>query len=88
MSIDMADDLHAAEDRIGVLEAALRSALDLLAVGPPAPTDPECTSKGMKRRQVIVELLAIAAEGFCRPSCEDPETCDDECCGCACHNDD
>lgn len=73
MSVDMVDDLHAAEDRIGQLEAAVLAVEDALLTGDMS-----------KVIDLLGDAVAVVRSGFCRPSCD--EGCDDDC-GCACHND-
>lgn len=83
MSLDIVDDLHAAEDRIGLLEMALENVLAL--VPPPII--------GCDMEEVRI-ANAVLADPFCRPSCEqekewaedDPGYEHDDCCGCPCHS--
>lgn len=73
MSVDIVDDLHYAEDRIGQLEAAIRR-----HIGPADRHTPALYS----------ELRALIDEDYCRPSCEAGKEYDDEHdpdCGCPCH---
>lgn len=92
MSADIVDDLHAAEDRIGVLEHALRELLDspLLPGLSKVPVFPDEIEH---ERVVRAARLAVDFDDYCRPSCDeekvyaldDPEFEHDDCCGCPCH---
>jgi hypothetical protein len=83
MSMDGADDLHALEDRIGLLESLLRRFLD---EGPRLPI----TGPGQELRTAAENALT---DEFCRPTClegkefNDSDTdCGDEFCDCPCHH--
>jgi hypothetical protein len=77
VSIDMVDDLQAAEDRIGLLEEEIRAIFATAEVSDkPVPLD---------LIQRIAQAHAHAQGGFCRPSCV--EGCSDDC-GCYCHESD
>jgi len=79
VSMDIVDDLHAAEDLIGELRAALTTALtnDRIGQGP---------LRGPDRRT----LVRLATEAYCRPTCgtngePHDDTDEQETCGCPCH---
>lgn len=65
MSSDIVDDLHEAEDRVGLLETTLARVLDSL----PAHWHDD----------VVDEARQVLADKYARPSCD--EDCADDCCG-------
>lgn len=81
MSGDTVDDLHAAEDLVGLLTGALDS-LVLSLTGPPADYNVYA--------EALDGAIAALAEGqtYCRPSCEheDDEWLCGDCCGCPGHH--
>lgn len=86
MSLDAVDDLHAAEDRIGLLEAAIDGLLNVRSL--------HAASAHAARHQALAVLGT-----YCRPSCTrretgvcesqpDPAVYDHMYCGCPCHQSD
>lgn len=75
MAADMVDDLHAAEDRLGLLQVALDGFLNISDIGD---------------YNYFHEKYSYLGDGrYCRPSCNFVDTgeCEDEdpdCCGCPC----
>ena len=72
MSTDIVDDLHAAEDRIGLLEHTLSDLLECIRLE---------TLDGI----ALDAARAVLNDRYERPSCD--EDCDDEFCGSPRHND-
>lgn len=71
MSVDSVDDLHNAEDRIGLLESIIEQLLEYPG--------------GSDKVRVETAARAALADRYERPTCEDP--CIDEFCGSPAHYD-
>jgi hypothetical protein len=76
MSVDIVDDLHAAEDRIGLLEVTLQRLVDAV------DTDEDV---GSEYGDALDTARGVLAARYERPSCD--EDCDDEFCGSPRHYD-
>lgn len=87
MSIDVIDDLHNAEDRIGLLESVLRELLDEPLM-PRLDRVPFTAEEQSYEYAVRNARSAVDFEEYCRPSCQGGDECGDECgdedCGCPC----
>jgi hypothetical protein len=82
----MVDNLHTAEDRIGLLEYALRNLLNAPLL-PPLDKVPETDDELAYEEAVRAARLALDFEDYCRPTCAfqwtgDCQNGDD--CGCPC----
>lgn len=82
MSLDTVDDLHAAEDRIGVLEEHIRKIAQGWEISTVLLLRAPCGDA------VNSAVAVIDGEPYCRPSCHswEAEGCDRDECGCPCHN--
>ena len=81
MSADTVDDLHAAEDRIGLLETSLRLIRSRVEGLPDHPWIPGVNFDDGE----IMGALAVLDVPYVRPSCD--EDCDNEFCGSPRHHD-
>lgn len=79
----MVDDLHHAEDYIGLLEQVLRSLLEQPLM-PPLDRVPVTAEERSYEEAVRAARLAVDFEEYCRPSCQGGDECGDEDCGCPC----
>lgn len=81
MSVDVVDDLHAAEDMAGLLCSALEQLMAAEGGEPNENAEPVW---------VNARAAVEAWRSYCRPGCgadgvhEDCEDSDPECCGCPC----
>lgn len=86
MATDMVDDIHCAEDRIGLLEHVLRVLLDEPLM-PKLDKVPFSDDEKSYENAVRAARLALDFEEYCRPSCAwrwEGECQDGDCCGCPC----
>jgi hypothetical protein len=85
MSADMVDDIHNAEDRIGLLEHVLRELLDSPLL---PPLDRVPFSDAEKEHERVVRAARLAEiDEYCRPTCAflwEDECQDGPDCGCPC----
>lgn len=72
--MDTVDELHAVEDRLGWLSAEVAKLAEIARQA-------QCAGR---LENSVIGLALLVAEPFCR--C-DGEDCEDETCGCACHDD-
>lgn len=83
MPANIIEDLHYAEARIGLLEAALSELLDEPLM-PRLDKVPVTDDEKSYENAVRAARLAVGFEEYCRPSCEGGDECGDEDCGCPC----
>ncbi len=77
MSYDLVDDLHAAEDRIGVLETLLENVFSWGRDHPATGLADACDYPGYEN--LFLEIQVATVNRYERPSCD--EDCDNEFCG-------
>lgn len=83
MSIDMVDELHAAEDRIGVLETLLETIHGFARDHPWTGLGDAYNYEGYET--LLADISMRTTDRYERPSCD--EDCDDDTCGAPRHND-
>lgn len=81
MSLDTADEIHHAEDTIGVLTAALDEAVELLEG---VMVGKHYIGLTLPERTASIRFAAQTGHSYCRPTCEyeDGEWLCGEFCGC------